>query len=83
MNRDSSGIVSPLILTAAFLINSPPSLHFVLVLEAFNGFLGLSLNDRTRGDTIPEKSRFTIPDFRGIGPLRGSPIPHKESILFK
>ena len=48
-----------------------------------NDFLGLSLNDRTRGDTIPEKSRFTIPDFRGIGPLRGGLIPQKESILFK
>ena len=38
---------------------------------------------RTRGDTIPEESRFTIPDFRGIGPLRDGLIPQKESILFK
>ena len=37
----------------------------------------------TRGDTIPEESRFTIPDFRGIGPLRGGPIPQKESVLYK
>ena len=40
-------------------------------------------NEQTRGDTIPEESRFTIPDFRGIGPLRGGLIPKKESILFK
>ena len=38
---------------------------------------------RLRGDTIPEESRFMIPDFTGIGPLRGGLIPQKESILFK
>ena len=36
-----------------------------------------------RGESIPEESRFTIPDFRGIRPLRGGLILQKESILFK